>query len=461
MERHSIRSLTSILFLVTVLTGCAPFTQYRTKYELCVNPTPTFSQACETHALQQLPAADGASYLLGFIEFDDQGQIWDRKQMWSVIDKLSAEAANKDLLMVVFVHGWKHSAAPNDENIETFRKVLAGLSEDENHISRQTGMPARQIAGVYLGWRGGSVTAPIAKELTFWDRKNTAQKVGHGGVTEVLNRLELIKRDKDSTIQGGSGTRLAIIGHSFGGAVVYTALAQILESRFVRTTGPAGIQSNVDSFGNLIVLINPAFEATLFSPLSDMSSERGTYFGSQLPIMAVLTSEADYATRYAFQAGRIFSTLFEKDRDIKRKNAVTKQEEFIDEGKADVTAVGHFEPYRTHKLYPSNEVARDKITELSSSESIRSVLQASSAWENDKPGSKISLAGLTLERTNTSAGRNPYLVIRVDKELITDHNDIDDPRIVAFIKQLILISTQSAERKELIYKAPGYSPPLQ
>ena len=461
MERHSIRSLTSILFLVTVLTGCAPFTQYRTKYELCVNPTPTFSQACETHALQQLPAADGASYLLGFIEFDDQGQIWDRKQMWSVIDKLSAEAANKDLLMVVFVHGWKHSAAPNDENIETFRKVLARLSEDENLISHLTGLPTRQVAGVYLGWRGGSVTAPIAKELTFWDRKNTAQKVGHGGVTEVLNRLELIKRDKDSTIQGGSGTRLAIIGHSFGGAVVYTALAQILESRFVRTTGPAGIQSNVDSFGNLIVLINPAFEATLFSPLSDMSSERGTYFGSQLPIMAVLTSEADYATRYAFQAGRIFSTLFEKDRDIKRKNAVTKQEEFIDEGKADVTAVGHFEPYRTHKLYPSNEVARDKITELSSSESIRSVLQASSAWENDKPGSKISLAGLTLERTNTSAGRNPYLVIRVDKELITDHNDIDDPRIVAFIKQLILISTQSAEQKELIYKAPGYSPPLQ
>ena len=461
MERHSIRSLTSILFLVTVLTGCAPFTQYRTKYELCVNPTPTFSQACETHALQQLPAADGASYLLGFIEFDDQGQIWDRKQMWSVIDKLSAEAANKDLLMVVFVHGWKHSAAPNDENIETFRKVLARLSEDENHISHLTGLPTRQVAGVYLGWRGGSVTAPIAKELTFWDRKNTAQKVGHGGVTEVLNRLELIKRDKDSTIQGGSGTRLTIIGHSFGGAVVYTALAQILESRFVRTTGPAGIQSNVDSFGNLIVLINPAFEASLFSPLSDMSSERGTYFGSQLPVMAVLTSEADYATRYAFTAGRIFSTLFEKERDIKRKNAVTKQEEFIDEGKADVTAVGHFEPYRTHKLYPSNEVARDKITELSSSESIRSVLQASSAWENDKPGSKISLAGLTLERTNTSAGRNPYLVIRVDKELITDHNDIDDPRIVAFIKQLILISTQSAERKELIYKAPGYSPPLQ
>ena len=71
-----------------------------------------------------MPAADGASYLLGFVEFDDQGQIWDRKQMWAVIDSLNAEAAEKDLLMVVFAHGWKHSAAAGDGNIETFRKVL-------------------------------------------------------------------------------------------------------------------------------------------------------------------------------------------------------------------------------------------------------------------------------------------------------------------------------------------------
>ena len=49
-------------------------------------------------------------------------------------------------------------------------------------------------------------------------------------------------------------------------------------------------------------------------PLSDMSTARGTYFASQLPVMAILTSEAEYATRYAFPAGRFFSTLLEKDR---------------------------------------------------------------------------------------------------------------------------------------------------
>lgn len=455
MGRRAIKSYPGIFLLMMALAGCAPFVQYRADYPLCDNPTPEFAKTCETHALQQFPAGGGASYLLGLIEIDDQGQLWDREQMWAVINRLNTEAAEKDLLMVVFAHGWKHNAAPGDDNIETFRKVLARLSEDELHISRKTGLPARQVVGVYLGWRGASLTIPYIDNLTFWDRKNTAQVVGHGGVTEVLNRIELVKRDKDSTVPGGSGTRLAVIGHSFGGAAVYTSLGQILQGRFVRTTGPAGLQSNIEGFGNLVVLINPAFEASLFAPLSDMSIERGTYFGTQLPVMAILTSEADYATRYAFPAGRFFSTLLEKDRKIKRKNALTRQEETIDEGRANTQAVGHFEPYRTHKLYPAAEVSRENVAELSSGESLRAVAAASSAWEHDQPGSKIDIAGLRLERTASSAGRNPYLVVRVDKRLIKDHNDIDDPRIIEFIKQLILISAQSPERKDILRKNLG------
>jgi len=55
-----------------------------------------------------------------------------------------------------------------------------------------------------------------------------------------------------------------------------------------------------------------------------------------------------------------------------------------------------------------------------------------------------------LERSFTSAGRNPYLLTYVDKRLITDPNHIDDPRIIEFVKQLILISTQSPEQAKAI-----------
>lgn len=432
-------------------TACAPFQQYRTVYpEVCVSPTPSPSPECETHALQQLPSGNGSGYLLGFIEFDDQGQLWDRKQMSEVVGKLAGEAGTKELLMVVFVHGWKHSAAPGDGNIQTFRKVLAQLSDSEAQIAKLTNTPARAIAGVYLGWRGGSVTVPLLENLTFWDRKNTAQKVGHGGVTEVLSRLELIKQDKDSTEPGRSRTRLVVVGHSFGGAVVHTALAQVLESRFVQTTGPAGVQSDVAGFADLVVLINPAFEAIQFAPLSDMATERGTYFASQLPVVLEMTSEADYATRYAFPAGRWFSTWFEKTRDRQRRNAVTRQQETVDESDANVAAVGHFKPYRTHRLYPLNDRERAQLKELSTADSVRLFIQSSADWAHDKPGSKIPFGDVLLERTTTSAGRSPYLLTYVDKHLITDHNDIDDPRIIEFVKQLILISTQGPEQAKAI-----------
>lgn len=435
---------------VCAITACAPFQQYRSDYgSVCVSSTVAPPPECEGHALQQLPTGNGNDYLLGFIEFDDQGQLWDRKQMWYVLDKLNDEAATKQLLIVVFVHGWQHSAAPGDGNIQTFRQVLAQLSDSEAQMAELTSTPRREVAGVYLGWRGMSITVPPLKYLTFWDRKNTAQKIGDGGVTEVLSRLELIKRDKES--MGSGGTRLVIVGHSFGGAVVNTALAQILESRFVQTTGPAGVQSDVAGFGDLVVLINPAFEAMQFSSLSDMAAERGSYFPGQLPVVLELTSEADWATRYAFPAGRWLSTAFEHEQHArKRRNAATGEEETIDEAEANVAAVGHFKAYRTHRLYPLSDQDRSRLKALSTTDSVRAFIKSSADWAHDEPGSKITFGDLMLERTATSAGRDPYLLTYVDQRLINGHNDISDPRIIEFIKQLILISTQSPEQAKVI-----------
>jgi pimeloyl-ACP methyl ester carboxylesterase len=432
-----------------MLSACAPHKIYRQELALCTSSTP--EAECESNALQEYQdaAQPDKTYLLGFIEFDDQGQIFDRRQMDAVVRTLYERSASEDLLMVVFVHGWKHSAAPRDDNIRTFREALEQLSELESNISRQTGAPQRQVVGVYLGWRGGSITVPGVKELTFWDRKNTAHKVGNGGVTEVLNRIDLVRKTRDSISDAGrSRTRLVVVGHSFGGAVVYSALHQILDARFVHTVGPAGQVSDTRGFGDLVVLINPAFEALLYTPLSDMSTERGRYFASQLPVLVILTSEADDATGRAFPIGRWFSTFFEKERDMTRKNATTGAKETIDEGKANITAVGHFEPYRTHYLRATQPSPETEPRAPSVEADVELFFKTSQSWESDAPGSRILFLGSVLERSEDSAGRNPYLVVRVDEELIGDHNDIDDPRIASFIRQLILISAQSPDPKE-------------
>jgi hypothetical protein len=262
----------------------------------------------------------------------------------------------------------------------------------------------------------------------------------------MMSRLEQIRRIKDATAPSGkSRSRLVAVGHSFGGAVLATGLRQLLENRFVETAGGGAVQSDVAGFGDLVVLVNPAFEGLLLSPLSDMAAERRSYFGSQLPALAVLTSEADLATRYAFPAGRRLSTVFQKERHVQRWNATTERWETIDEEEANVTAVGHFAPYRTHWLYPSDDRPRKMVVEMSSGEMVRAFLRSSDAWVDDVPGSRIQFGGLILERTPTSAGRNPYLMIQVDRRLIRDHNDIDDPRVIDFLKQIILVSTHTSD----------------
>jgi hypothetical protein len=74
----------------------------------------------------------------------------------------------------------------------------------------------------------------------------------------------------------------------------------------------------------------------------------------------------------------------------------------------------------------------------------------SKCWRNDKKNMTISFGNFDLKRTHRSAGRNPYLVVQVDSTLIENddfsdhHNDVWDRDLTDFVKQLILISSQTA-----------------
>jgi len=431
--------------LVVLLSGCISHQPYRTKTGLCISANPT--EECLQHTFQvfQSPEANDEKYHLGFVEFDDQGQLWDRRQFREVIGQVNTLAADQDLLMVVFVHGWKHSAKAGDDNIASFRKSLRRLSAMESAISARTDTPSREVVGIYLGWRGDSVSLPGLRELTFWDRKNTAHKVGRGGATELLSSLELVQKTKRAqALADGKPdrTRFVVVGHSFGGALVFSAMSEIMENGFVQTHGPDAVVSDTVGFADLVVLINPAFEAARYSTLSDMANERRRYFQSQLPVLVVLTSEDDDATRIAFPIDRWFSTLFETERDAERFNPVLGENETIDQGSTNVTALGHFDPYMTHYLRATDTLANREQASFDVSAEVQSFVEASKGWEMDKRGSRIPFEGAVLERTESSAGRNPYLNVRVDGELIRDHNDIYDPRVASFIRQLILISSQ-------------------
>ncbi|OZI23868.1 hypothetical protein CAL26_10675 [Bordetella genomosp. 9] len=474
MVTHRCTRLALLLIIASLLAACTANSPRRYAADCSQAPLSRPASASPIETVAASSAQD--SYVLGFVELDDQGHLYCRNQMNDVVGRLRTEAAQRDVLMVVFVHGWRHDDKPDDENLKTFRVLLDGLVADEHALADSERAP-RRVVGVYVAWRGMSLTPPGLQYLTFWDRKNTAATIGHGDVTEVLTRLEQVKREKDDRVGQDSATRLVIIGHSFGGLIVHTALSQIMVSRFVRTGGPPvqyggparpptepepgdDDEIQVQGFGSLVVLINPAFEAQLFSSLSDISAEHAHYARDQAPLMAVMTSEADSATGILFPMGRRVSTLFENTRTMTRWNATTGQLESINESEAIITSVGHFLPYRTHRLYPrpdrperkpdpaNRELRAESMMDASR---LRDTVSAAEGWTGDSPGSKISFRDVVLERTENSAGRNPYLVINVDKRLIASHGDLGNPGIRSFIKDLVLISTVPPPEKKRLF----------
>jgi pimeloyl-ACP methyl ester carboxylesterase len=91
----------------------------------------------------------------------------------------------------------------------------------------------RHVIGIFVGWRGLSFYAGWLTNLTFWNRKTAALRVALGSVRELFARLRRFRESHDSD------STLVIVGHSFGGLVVFSALAQSLVERHflvVRTT---------------------------------------------------------------------------------------------------------------------------------------------------------------------------------------------------------------------------------
>jgi len=415
--------ITGLVLLLLLFGGCASNQIYRDQFSSCVVSA---QQDCERRSIQVHHPDSDQEYLLGFVEIDDQGQLRDRAQMQSLLDNLYVEASKESLLINVFVHGWHHNAAPHASNVESFKHSMAQLSELESRLSKAQHKPPRKVVGIYVGWRGESIDVPVLNNITFWERKNTAQEVGHLGMAELLLRLEEISNVKN-TQQPPIKSRLVVVGHSFGGAAVYSATSQILADRFVDSRGDKNFVDTAKGFGDLVVLINPAFEALRYAPLYDLAQARCSYFPDQRPRLVILTSESDYATKLAFPVGRFFSTLLEVHDTIRRNDC--KRPLVYSEGVADRHTVGHFDPLITHELRPATQrkvVAYDQVQNV---------------WRDQRVGGIQQYGSTELVSLGKTALRNPYLNVKVDKRLISDHNDVFGEEIMEFLRQLIVIST--------------------
>ena len=250
---------------------------------------------------EELDHAKGDSGLkaaIGFVEFRDDGELHNPEQLRQVCAKVMDLAGlthanqGRPLLILMFIHGWHHNAAKDDKNVEKFTDLLQKAQRDENRHSEAKRKAllesaqrdessggdigtARQVVGIYVGWRGESLGhAPaVVNFTTLWKRKKVAQRIGDKGLPRLMAELNAIRATHDKH-------RLVCIGHSLGGAMLFMGVQKkIMEgaAQVVVNARLAGADlaepraaSRVDfSYGDLTILLNPAIEASRFQSMRD------------------------------------------------------------------------------------------------------------------------------------------------------------------------------------------------
>ena len=439
-----LRAIACITALCIMCSACAPNTIYRHNFSSCNAKTP---EECATNSVVNYFPGQDNEFHLGYVEFDDQGQLRERAQLETLLTNYYEIASENDVIVTVFVHGWHHSAAPDDNNVSHFKELLGKVARNEKLMSKALHRTERKILGVYVGWRGDSITVPVIQHATFWDRKNVAHEVGLQGVTEVLLRLEEITNIKvaQEEIPRPQNSRMITIGHSFGGAVVFTALQQVLADRFVDSNKNKTFVDDAKGFGDLVLLMNPAFEAMRYSTLYDIAQQgcRPYTTPKQLPRLLILTSEKDDATGMTFPLGRFFSTVLETHQQLPRHECTATDQQtptLLDEFAADKTAVGHFKPFQTHLLKPR--------AQPSDSNQMQQLLNLQDQWGSQTYKGTMQFSQVQLEHLGRTKPLNPYLNIYVDEKIIADHNDVWGDQLLSFIQELVVISTNNEKIAE-------------
>ena len=461
------RGVAALWIALVLVGGCVPNQAYRTTAGICETPD-CQSGSIERHAVNAEPASE---YLLGVVEFDDQGAKQAPAQMDALFAQLKAESAAQDLCLVVFVHGWKHNARYDDPNMLEFRQLLEQLARTESQRTPAAWNKPRKVFGIYAGWRGQSLDAGDLSDLTFWTRKDAAGRVALGSIRELLGRVRALRDTIDRTTWSGRllpagtppppgealrSTRMLTIGHSFGGLIVYTALAQYFIDRAAASATAVALGDAADadkaiaSYGDLVVIVNPAVEAISWEPIRQLVENRRAqdYARGQRPVFVEVTSTADDATGIAFPLGRSLNTVIESFTTAEERR----------EARA---AVGHYPPFWTHDLTSApNPVTpqaaadqRARLAQASPAEAgaeagalVQAECQAHAAfetrWRRDGyllPGwTRRYSAGAVLSHRAQSRfdANDPFWIVSADASVIAGHSDISRPVFVDFVRQL-------------------------
>ena len=270
-------------------------------------------------------------FSLGFVEFDDQGEMLDPQELERVLVYIQANRNN--LVLITYINGWQNNASidggneiladpqaaaalkafgptPNGD-VQKFKQFLALIAN-----TKCVKEAHKHVMGVYLGWRG-ELFKPEPLHTGFYpSRHNAATRMGDASdMGMALMAIQEAARGRWITPSPIPDTApiTVVMGHSFGGKIMEQALCQWItrEYAFVMVTDHKSISAEKDvvlpRFADLVLFMNPASESIYARRLTSLLKPFGCGFGTApetpSPAFVAVGSETDWANGTAFPLG--------------------------------------------------------------------------------------------------------------------------------------------------------------
>jgi hypothetical protein len=204
------------------------------------------------------------------------------------------------------------------------------------------------------------------------------------------------------------------------------------------------------------LLINPGFEASLYSGLYEIARQFRRFSPLQSPVLVTVASETDGPSNFWFPLGRWVETLAEYTGAESPRRAL-------------VTAVGNYQEFWTHRLTAaappaagqsrkdsfgtvskdcSCKLALEPIGEAEAGELLR-LLRGERGAGTPGAGQVLCAAPVPYGRAILSCVKpidplNPFWVVRASDEVVRGHSGIFTTALMDFIRRLVI---EAGERR--------------
>ncbi len=475
------RAWLPLLALAALLTGCVSNRAYRDRDSRPWphRPQTAFVQGPQLDQYEPFTAATpDHPFDLSYIEFDEKGDYWDRRQLGWTVQSIKHAASAKDVVLVVYVHGWQNDASDlRGHDVGKFRCLLKNLATADGG--------QRRFFGVYIGWRGksvpggdgwfkeGSVADLFSKavffvphELSFYNRKDTATRVAGLPVTEAI--FQSVAAARNGARVSGHRARTILIGHSFGALVLEKAMAQALAAKVISEDSASGGMFTTPA--DFMILLNSAGESIYAKEMTDMLRRRQTAGGgadeisARHPLIVSITSKADWATGALFPIGTRLSNAGGTFRKYQWDTKYGDSSHNVSQREYFTRTPGHNDRLISHVAVPFKGLPKLPAYEYSDacSPAMLDAFRRNLSEPLTGPNGEVRFVTVAkggetewkLVPAQPDKLQTPYWIISVPKEIMRDHGDIFNENALAMMARLFRVSNPQEQRGVATSSAP-------